>query len=98
MTRYPRHVDRECLPCPSRGLDEIQMIDGGALDLHQHLVACNRRRGTSLNANCPPYSNTLTAFMRWPRRSGTSRAHLGAHGCEHDVAVEPLDLPVAQIP
>ena len=29
-----------------------------------------------------------------PQRS-LVHAHLGAHGVEHDVAVEPLDLPVA---
>src|SRR5216117_408318 len=44
MTRYPRQVDREYLPCRSGGLDEIQMVDGGTLDLHQDLVACDRRR------------------------------------------------------
>src|SRR5258705_4624557 len=44
MTRYPRQVDREYLSCRSGGLDEIHMIDGGALDLHQDLVACDRRR------------------------------------------------------
>src|SRR5450432_3497063 len=38
MTRYPRQVDREYLSCRSGGLDEIQMVDGGALDLHQDLV------------------------------------------------------------
>jgi hypothetical protein len=27
--------------------------------------------------------------------SPLGHAHLGAHGVEHDVAVEPLDLPVA---
>src|SRR6266436_8022625 len=54
--------------------------------------------GTSLNTNCRPYSNTLTAFMRALLGPRTSRAHLGAHGVEHDVAVEPLDLPIAQVP
>src|SRR5713101_9806031 len=44
MTRYPRQVDREYLSCRSGGLDKIQMIDGGTLDLHQDLVACDRRR------------------------------------------------------
>src|SRR6202795_916347 len=44
MTRYPRQVEREYLSCRSGGLDKIQMIDGGALDLHQDLVACDRRR------------------------------------------------------
>src|ERR1039458_8290799 len=44
MTRYPRQVDREYLSCRSGGLNKIQMIDGGTLDLHQDLVACDRRR------------------------------------------------------
>src|SRR5205823_6455411 len=44
MTRYPRQVDREYLSCRSGGLNKIQMVDGGTLDLHQDLVACNRRR------------------------------------------------------
>src|SRR2546427_10499478 len=44
MTRYPRQVDREYLSCRSGGLDKIQMIDGGTLDLHQDLVTCDRRR------------------------------------------------------
>src|SRR6516164_7703424 len=44
MTRYPRQVDREYLSCRSRGLNKIQMIDGGTPDLDQDLVACNRRR------------------------------------------------------
>src|SRR6266446_477392 len=43
MTRYPRQVDREYLSCRSGRLDEVQMIDGGTLDLHQDLVARNRR-------------------------------------------------------
>src|SRR6267154_1403651 len=44
MTRYPGQVDREYLSRRSGGLDNIQMIDGGTLDLHQDLVACDRRR------------------------------------------------------
>src|SRR5712692_3302901 len=44
MTRYPRQVDREYLSCHSGGLNKIQMIDGGTLDLHQDLVACDRGR------------------------------------------------------
>src|SRR5690349_14330414 len=44
MTRYPRQVDREYLSCRAGGLNQIQMIDGGTLDLHQDLVACDRRR------------------------------------------------------
>src|SRR5258706_4200257 len=44
MTRYPGQVDREYLSRRSGGLDKIQMIDGGTLDLHQDLVACDRRR------------------------------------------------------
>src|SRR6202043_587120 len=44
MTRYPRQVDREYLSCRSGGLNKIQMIDGGTLDLHQDLVRCDRRR------------------------------------------------------
>src|SRR4030088_1522153 len=44
MTRYPRQVDREYLSCRSGGLNKIQMIDGRTPDLHQDLVACDRRR------------------------------------------------------
>src|ERR1700693_6264742 len=44
MTRYPWQVDREYLSCRSGGLNKIQMIDGCTLDLHQDLVACDRRR------------------------------------------------------
>src|SRR6266702_8970117 len=44
MPRYPRQVDREDLSCCSGGLNKIQMIDGGTLDLHQDLVACDHRR------------------------------------------------------
>src|SRR6202030_225709 len=43
MTRNPRQVDREYLSYCSGGLNNIYMIDGGALDLHQDLVACDRR-------------------------------------------------------
>src|SRR6267142_1895635 len=41
MTRYPRQIEREYLPYSSGGLDKIQMIDSGTLDLHQDLVACD---------------------------------------------------------
>src|ERR1700680_2131466 len=44
MTWYPRQVDREYLSYRSGGLNKIHMIDGGTLDLHQDLVACDRRR------------------------------------------------------
>src|ERR1700694_4354496 len=44
MTRYPWQVDRQYLSRRSGGLNKIQMIDGGTLDLHQDLVACDRRR------------------------------------------------------
>src|ERR1700687_3902184 len=43
MTRYPRQVDREYLSYRSGGLNKIQMIDDGTLDLHQDLVACDWR-------------------------------------------------------
>src|SRR5690348_12898448 len=44
MTGYPGQVEREYLPCRSGGLNKIQMIDGSTLDLHQDLVAFDRRR------------------------------------------------------
>src|SRR6266481_4825354 len=44
MARYPRQVDREYLSCLSGGLNKIQMIDGGTLDLHQDLVVCDGGR------------------------------------------------------
>src|SRR5882724_9189870 len=44
MTRYPGQLDREYLSCRSGSLNKINVIDGGTLDLHQDLVACDRRR------------------------------------------------------
>src|SRR5258708_16767170 len=44
MTRYRGEVDGEYLSGRSGGLNKIQMIDRGTLDLHQDLVACDRRR------------------------------------------------------
>src|ERR1700720_2989234 len=44
MSRYPRQVDREDLSQCSGGLNKIYMIDVCTPDLHQDLVACNRRR------------------------------------------------------
>src|ERR1700730_7281250 len=64
MTRYPRQVDREYLSCRSGGLNKIQMIDSGTLDLHQISSGAIVGGGTSLATNCPPDSNNLTAFMR----------------------------------
>src|ERR1700731_4662814 len=79
MTRYPRQVDREYLSCRSGGLNKIQMIDGGTLDLHQDLVACNRRRryivehqlptvfqqSDSFHANSPYLSNRPHPKSEW---------------------------------
>src|SRR5580704_4774053 len=44
MTGYPRQIDRQYLSYRSGGFDKIHMIDGGAFDLHQDLVLCDRRR------------------------------------------------------
>jgi hypothetical protein len=38
---------------------------------------------------------TVISASSRPGRRASAHAHLGAHGAEHDVAVEPLDLPVA---
>src|ERR1700719_1346573 len=79
MTRYPRQVDREYLSYRSGGLNKIQMIDGGTLDLHQDLVASDRRRryivkhqlptilqqSHSFHANSP--LGPLTSLPIWPR-------------------------------
>src|SRR5205823_9305837 len=53
MTRYPGQVDREYLSCRSGGLNKVQMIDGGTLDLHQDLVACDRRRRNIVEHQLP---------------------------------------------
>src|SRR5450432_588050 len=62
MTRYPWQVDREYLPCRSGSLDEIQMVDGGALDLHQDLVACDRRRRHVVEHQLPTVFQQADSF------------------------------------
>src|SRR6266545_560274 len=64
MTRYPRQVDREYLSCRSGGLNKIQMIDGGTLDLYQDLVACDRGRRYIVEHQLPTVFQQVTAFMR----------------------------------
>src|SRR6266849_4722773 len=62
MTRYPRQVYREYLSCRSRGLNKIQMIDGGTLDLHQDLVACDRRRRYFVEYQLPTVFQQADSF------------------------------------
>src|SRR5260370_31358308 len=62
MTRYPRQVDRECPCCRSGGLNKIQMIDGGTLDLHQDLVACDRRRRYIIEHQLPTVFQQSDSF------------------------------------
>src|SRR5437870_9785502 len=69
MTRYPRQVDREYLPERSGGLNKIHMIDGGTLDLHQDLVACDRRRGYFVEYQLPTvfqHSDSFHATSPFP--------------------------------
>src|SRR6476619_6174716 len=85
MIRYPRQVDREYLSCRSGGLNKIQMIDGGTLDLHQDLVACDRRRRYIVEHQLPTifqqsdsfHAILLESFQRpfgraWPRAQSGS--------------------------
>src|SRR6476661_1660155 len=77
MTRYPRQVDREYLSCRSGGLDKIQMIDGGTLDLHQDLVACDRRRGYIVEHQLPTVfqqPDSFHASSPWVRPVGDTPA------------------------
>ena len=76
MTRYPRQVDREDLPCRSGGLNKIQMIDGGTPDLDQDLVAGNRRRRYIVE------HQLSTVFQQSDCFHGNSpfSGHLVAHG------------------
>src|SRR5437016_12358327 len=78
MTRYPRQIDGEYLSSRSGGLNKIQMIDGGTLDLHQDLVACDRERryivehqlptvfqqSDSFHANSPSFKSAPCAHAR----------------------------------
>src|ERR1700738_2789102 len=76
MTRDPRQVDREYLSYRSRSLNKIHMIDGGTLDLHQDLVACDRRLRYCVEYQLPTVfqhsdsfhaSFSLGLTNRWPR-------------------------------
>src|SRR2546421_5747290 len=69
-------------------------------------------RGTSRTSrtSTPPYESNSTAFVmnacgsalghgrRDRRREVGHHAHLGEHGADHHVAIERLDLAVAQVP
>src|SRR6266849_5458404 len=68
MTSYPRQVDREDLSCCSGGLDKIQMIDGGTLDLHQDLVACDRRHRNIAEHQLPTVLQHVDSFHASPPR------------------------------
>src|ERR1700722_6834222 len=80
MTRYPRQVDREYLSCRSGGLNKIQMIDGGTLDLQQDLVACDRRRRYIVEPQLPTVFQQSDSFhaippcplSAWPRAQSGS--------------------------
>src|SRR6266513_3807960 len=66
MTRYPRQVDREYLSCRSGGLNKIKMIDGGTLDLHQDLVACDGRRRYLVEHHLPTIFQHSDSFHLSP--------------------------------
>src|SRR5258706_15240810 len=66
MTRDPRQVDRECLPCRSGGFHKIHMIDGGTLDLHQDLVACDHRRRDIVEHQRPTVFQHPDSFQPTP--------------------------------
>src|SRR5271168_4325125 len=77
MTRYPRQVDREYLSCRSGGLNKIQMIDGGTLDLHQDLVTCDRRRRYIVEHQLPTIfqqSDRFHASSPWICLMGATRS------------------------
>src|ERR1700680_1196095 len=76
MTRYPRQVEREYLSYLSRGLNKIQMIDRGTFNLHQDLVACDRRRRYIAQRQRPTVFQQSDGFhacppLAWP--VGTAR-------------------------
>ena len=68
MTRYPGQFDREYLSCRSGGLHKIKMIDGGTLDLHQDLVACDRRRRYIVEYQLPAVFQHSDSFHATPPR------------------------------
>src|SRR5260370_1701306 len=78
MTRYPRQVDREYLSCRSGGLNTIQMIDGGTLDLHQDLVACDRRRRYIVKHQLPTIFQQSDSFHASSPWVAWRRAHSGS--------------------
>src|SRR6266446_5719680 len=81
MTRYPRQVDREYLSCRSGGLNKIQMIDGGTLDLHQDLVACDRRRRYIVEHQLPTVFQQSDSFhASSPCVCPVRATRAGAHG------------------
>src|SRR5690242_18477428 len=66
MTRYPWQVEREYLLYPSRGLNKIQMIDGGTLDLHQDLVPCDHWRPYIVEHQLPTIFQQSDSFHASP--------------------------------
>src|SRR5258707_5545213 len=93
MTRYPRQVDREYLSCRSGGLHKIQMIDGGTLDLHQDLVACDRRRRYIVEYQLPTVfqnSNSFHASSPYVCLVGATRSVWPANDPHYLVAAAKL--------
>src|SRR5258708_20053955 len=79
MGRYPRQVDREDLSCRSGGLNKIQMIDGGTLDLHQDLVGCDRRRRYIVEHQLPTVFQQSDSFHASSPQRPFGRASRRAH-------------------
>src|SRR6516165_3386710 len=64
MPGYPRQVDREYLPCVPEASTRSRWLTAVLLTFTTISSRAIVGVGTSLNTNCPPYSNNLTAFMK----------------------------------
>src|SRR5437879_5838704 len=81
MTGYPGQVNQEYLSRRSGSLNKIQMIDGGTLDLHQDLVACERRRRYIVEHQLPTVfqqSDSFHAISPCPFGRAWRRAQSGS--------------------
>src|SRR5882672_7532678 len=78
MTRYPRQVDREYLSYRSGGLHKIQVIDGGILDLHQDLIASDRRHRNIGEHQLPTVFQHFDSFHAGLRESAPASTPTGS--------------------